>query len=386
MRLSLTPAVCAMVSLAVGAMVALAACGKPAAPPAQGPAAVSVAVPLKERVVDWDDFTGRFEAPEQVEVRARAGGYLQAVHFREGQIVRKGQLLFTLDPRAADAAQAAARAQAELARGELARAEQLLSAQAISKEEFEGRRSGAAVAEAALRARALDVEFTRVTAPISGMISQRRVDPGNLIAGGTSAGDVLATIVAVDPIHFSFDASEAQLLKYQRQAGSRAGAPVQVKLQDEAEPRWTGVVDYLDNRLDPQSGTARLRAVIRNPNGFLKPGMFGSARMMGSGAYEALLIPETALVSDGPRKIAYVVNAQNAVEARTLQLGPLNNGLRVIRGGLSPTDKVVVNGMQRVRPGAPVQPKTVTITRQAPGAPAAKGGSTAEPKTATPAG
>lgn len=380
MRLSATPALCA------AALFVLSACGKPAAPPPQGPPQVSVATPLRQRVVDWDDFTGRFEAPERVEVRARAGGYLQAAHFRDGQFVKKGQLLFTLDARPAQAQLAAARAQAEQARGELARAEKLLADQTISREEYESRRSAAAVASAALRARELDVEFTRVTAPISGLISQRRVDPGNLIAGGTSAGDVLATIVSVDPIHFVFDASEAQLLKYQRQTKNRNGAPVRVRLQDEAEPRWAGVVDYFDNTLDQASGAAQLRARINNPGGFLKPGMFGSARMIGSDAYEALMIPETAIVPDGPRKTAYVVTAKNAVEARVLELGPLTGGLRVIRKGLNPTDKVIVNGVQRVRPGASVQPKTVTIAPPAQPAPAPRGNAAAPPSTATPAG
>jgi len=378
MRVSLTLAICAM------AVFGLSACGNSAsAPPPQGPPQVSVAIPLNESVVDWDEFTGRFEALEHVEVRARTGGYLQAVHFREGQVVRKGQLLFTLDPRVAEAQLAAVRAQAQLAEGELARAETLLSAQAISREEFESRSSAAAVAGAALRARELDLEFTRVTAPITGLISQRRVDPGNLIAGGTSAGDVLATIVSVDPIHFAFDASEAQLLKYQRQAASRNGAAVQVRLQDETEARWNGAVDYFDNSLDQASGVARLRAVIRNPAGFLKPGMFGQARMTGSGAYDALLIPETALVSDGPRKTAYVVDAQDTVEGRVLELGPLSGGLRVIRGGLAPTDRVIINGMQRVRPGAKVAAKTVVISRPETIAPAIKGSPAAPPSTAT---
>ena len=365
------------------ALVLLSACD--AAPPA-GPRPapiVSVAHPLRERVVDWDEFAGRFEAPQLVEVRARTGGYLLATHFREGEIVRKGQLLFTLDPRTAEAQLAAARAQSEMANSELARAEKLLAALAISREEYERRRSTAAVNSATVRARNLDLEFTRVTAPISGLISQRRVDPGNLVAGGTSAGDILVTIVSVDPIHFVFNASEAQLLKYQRQAQGRTGAPVRVRLQDETEPRWMGVVDYLDNTLDAASGVARLRARVSNPNGFLKPGMFGSARMMGTGEYNALLIPETAIVSDGPRKVVYVVTANKSVESKILQLGPLTNELRVIRGGLAPTDQVVINGVQRVRPGATVQPKVVTISREASPAARTKGSPASPSSTAT---
>lgn len=347
------------------ASLALAACGAKEGPPVVAAPVVSVATPLQETVRDWEDFTGRFEAAQQVEVRARTGGYLQAAHFREGEFVRKGQLLFTLDPRPAQAQLAAAQAQAGQARTELKRAESLLAARAISQEEYDSRRSAAAVAEATLRARRLDVEFTRVTASISGRVSARRVDPGNLIAGGTSAGDVLTTIVSSDPIHFIFDASEAQLLKLQRQAGGVAAAPVQVRLQDEAEYRWSGTVDFLDNVVDAQSGSTRIRARIANPTGFLKAGMYGAARMGGAGAYQALLIPETAIVADGPRKVAYVVAADGGAQARPLTLGPQIDGLRVIRGGLRPDDRVVVNGVQRVRPGQKVQPKNTTITRQA---------------------
>lgn len=349
-------------AMIAAAAFAVTACGKkqPPAPPAP---MVSVAVPITQKVADWDDFTGRFESPARVDVRARAGGYLQAVHFRDGQFVKKGQLLFTLDPRPAQAMMAAAQAQAALARSDLQRAETLLAAKAISREEFESRKAAALVAEATQRARALDVEFTRVTAPVSGLISARRVDPGNVISGGTSSGDILATLVSVDPIHFVFDASEAQLLKYQRQNGGRSGAPVRIRLQDEVEPRWSGTLDYSANTLDDSAGSARMRAVIRNSGSFLKPGMFGSARLMGSGAYDAMMIPDTAIASDGPRKVAYVVAPSGEVQVKVLQLGPTSGTLRVVRSGLKPDDKVIVNGVQRVRPGVKVQTTTVAISR-----------------------
>lgn len=358
-------------ALAAAAAIATSGCGREAPPAGPPVPAVSVAIPVRQQVVDWDEFTGRFAAPQHVEVRARAGGFLQASHFREGQLVKKGQLLFTLDPRPAQAQLASVRAQAELARGELERAEALLAAQAISREEFESRRSAAQVAEAAVRARQLDVEFTRVTAPISGLISARRIDPGNVISGGTSGGDVLTTIVSIDPIHFAFDASEAQLLKFQRQAGREAGAPVQVRLQDETEYRWNGAVDFLDNALDDASGTIRLRVQIRNPEGFLKPGMFGAARMAGAGAFQALLIPETAIVAEGTRKMAYVVTPSGEVQPRPLTLGVLSGGLRVVRSGLRVDERVIVNGIQRVRPGQKVQARTVSIIDSAPSAAAA---------------
>jgi RND family efflux transporter MFP subunit len=355
------------VALAIAGL-ALAGCGKKEPPPPPPPQ-VTVATPLLQPVVDWDDAVGRFEAPQQVEVRSRASGYLQTAHFREGQFVRKGQLLFTLDPRPAQAQLAAARAQAAqataqlaLARSELARAQTLIGAQAISREEFETRRAAVAqqlaalqAAQAAIRARTLDVEFTRVTAPISGTVSDRRVDPGNLVAGGTSQGDVLTTIVATDPIHFVFESSEAQLLKYQRQNRSGQPTPVRIRLQDEAEYRRTGQLDFSDNALDSSSGAVRMRALVPNPGGFIKPGMFGNAQLQGSSAYPAMLIPDTAVVTDAARKVAYVVGRDGAVSAHTLVLGPISGGLRVVRSGLGPADRVVINGIQRARPGQKVK-------------------------------
>jgi RND family efflux transporter MFP subunit len=340
--------------------VALSGCGRPEGPPQMPPAQVSVATPLRQSVVDWDDFTGRFEAPERVEVRARTSGYLQDTHFREGQFVRKGQLLFTLDPRPAQALLSAARAQAQLAASDLARAETLLKAQAISKEEYDNRRAANEVAQATARARALDLEFTRVTAPTSGVVSDRRVDPGNVISGGGSTADVLTTIVAITPIHFTFDASEAQLLKTLRQKGQ--GGQVRVRLQDEADYRWTGRIDFTDNAVDDASGAVRMRAVVANPGGFLKPGMFGKARVEGGGAYDAMLVPEDAIIADGARKAVNVVNGDGTVTLKPVILGPLSEGLRVIRSGVRPDDKVIVNGGSRVMPGAKVQAKLVKIT------------------------
>ena len=324
---------------------------------------VSVANPLRQSVVDWDDFTGRFEAPEHVDVRARAGGYLQSANFREGQFVQKGQLLFQLDPRPAQAQLSAARAQAQLAASDLARAESLLKAQAISREEYDTKRAANEVAQATVRARALDLEFTRVTAPTSGVVSDRRVDPGNVISGGGSTADILTTIVSTTPIHFVFDASEAQLLKSLREKGK--GGKVQVRLQDEAEYRWTGTIDFTDNSLDNASGAVRMRAVVANPNGFLKPGMFGKAKVEGGQAYDALLVPEDAIVADGARKAVNVVAPDGSVTLKPVTLGPLSQGLRVIRTGVRPDDKVIVNGTARMMPGQKVQAKLVKIAPKA---------------------
>ena len=356
------------VATALG-VVALQGCSRPAeggAPPAPQ---VTVATPLVQQVEEWDDFSGRFEAPQTVDVRARAGGYIQNVHFSDGDYVRRGQLLFTLDPRPAQAALNAARAQLSqaqaqlsLAQSELTRAETLLSSQAISQAEADTRRgaveqaeAAVASANAAIRARQLELEFTRVTAPISGRVSDRRIDPGNVVAGGSSAGDILTTIVSSSPIHFVFEGSEAVLLKYQRQAREGA-APIQVRLQDEAEYSRTGTLDFTDNAIDPASGVVRLRAVVPNADGFLKPGMFGQGRLAGSGSYQAMLVPDAAIATDAARRVVYVVAADGSVAPKPVQLGPVVQGLRVIRSGLAANDRVVISGLQRVQqPGVKVQ-------------------------------
>jgi RND family efflux transporter MFP subunit len=368
----------------LAAVTSLSACGKPASPAAPAPP-VSVAVPLVQKVVDWDDFVGRFEAQQTVEVRARVGGYIQATHFKDGQQVTRGQLLFTLDPRPAQAALASAQAQlaqarAQAAQGasELARAQTLLAATAISKEEFEAKRaaslSGAGavdLASANVRARQLDLEFTRVVAPASGRISNRRVDPGNLVSGGSSTADVLTTIVSNDPMYFVFDGSEALLLNRQRQAIAGKPAAVKIRLQDETDYRWSGVLDFTDNAIDAASGAVRLRATVHNVNGFLRPGMFGHAQVVGSAPYMAMLIPDSAIAADGVRRVVTVVAADGATMGKPVELGPLIGSLRVVRFGLSPADRVIVNGGQRVlTPGQKVQANLVKIT-QTPLAPQA---------------
>jgi RND family efflux transporter MFP subunit len=349
---------------------ALAGCSssaedKAAAPPAMP---VTVATPIAQEVVDWDDYVGRFEAINHVDVKPRATGYLQSAHFTDGQYVRKGQLLFTIDPRTAQAALAQARAQlaraqATLAnaRTELARSRTLAASQAASVEEVESRtaavRAGAAdvaAAQAAVRAQSLAVGFTRVLAPISGRISERKVDPGNAV---TADETVLTTIVSTDPLHFAFEGSEALLLKYERQNGrDKTGTPVRIRLQDEADYVHAGTLDFVDNVVDTGAGTIRARAIVPNRDGFLKPGMFGHMRLAGTGAYRALLIPDTAVVTDAARRVVYVVAADGTVAAKPVQLGPLTGNLRVVRSGLSPRDRVVIDGVQRARPGQKVQP------------------------------
>ena len=332
---------------------------------------VTVSQPVQKNIVLWDDYVGRFEASQAVEIRPRVSGALDAIHFKDGDIVRKGQLLFTIDPRPFAASLAEARARAAsastalaLARAELARANRLIVDQAVSAEEVDSLRAAVQSAEASLAAaraqiqsRRLDVEFTRVRAPISGRISDRRVDIGNLVSGESAANaTILTTINALDPIYFAFDGSEALYLKQQRQkAGS---SQVEIRLQDEADYKWRGRVDFTDNALDNGSGTIRGRAVLSNPDYFLTPGMFGNMRLAAGGAQLALLVPDGAVVTDQARKLVYVIAGKDGtVEARPVDAGPLINGLRVIRSGLKPQDKVVISGVQF----AATAPKVQTI-------------------------
>lgn len=388
-----------LVPAALAALLVLGGCGGGAeSTPPPGAPPVTVASPLVEQVADWDEFVGRFEAIKRVEVRPRATGYLQGVHFREGQLVRQGQLLYTIDPRQAQAGQSQAQAQlaqAEAAlanaRTELARSETLAEQRAASQEEVEARRAAVrsgqaqvAAAQAGLRARRLDVGFTRVTAPISGRISETLVDAGNAV---TADQTVLTTIVSVDPIHFVFQGSEALLLKYQRQDGGvRNGAPVRVKLSDEDGFAHAGTLDFIDNALDSGGGTIRARAVLPNPGGFLKPGMFGNLRLEASQPYDALLVPDTAVVADAARRLVYVVGQDGMVNAKPVQTGPLRGNLRVIRSGLDRNDRVIIGGIQRARPGQKVTPQPGKI-QAAPPAPPAPPSSNAPPAaTARPAG
>ncbi|MFC5390176.1 efflux RND transporter periplasmic adaptor subunit [Brevundimonas bullata] len=372
------------VKIAVASVLMTAAlygCSKGGEAPAPQAPPVTVATPLARQVVDWDEVTGRFEATRSVDVRARVGGYIQAVHFKDGDFVRQGQLLFTLDARPAQAALASAQAQLSqaqaqltLARSEFARAEGLLASQAVSQAEVDSKRGAVAQAQAAvsaanaaIRARQLDVEFTRVTAPIAGRVSDRRVDPGNLVGGGSSAGDVLTTIVSSSPIYFVFDGSEALALKYQREARTGGPAPIRIRLQDETSYDRVGTLDFTDNAIDTASGTIRLRAVVPNADGFLKPGMFGQAQLAGGGSYQALLVPDSAIATDAARRVVMVVNADGSTATRAVQTGPLVDGLRVVRSGLKPTDRVIIAGGQRIQmPGMKVQPKNGTIAPVAP--------------------
>lgn len=372
-------------SLAIGAVALvlagavawkwLAPAESAAAPPP--PPMVEVAHPLARQVTEWDDYVGRFAPSKTVEVRPRVSGAVTQVLFRDGDFVRAGQPLFVVDPRPyraalaeAQADIASARSALALARSDYGRVAGLTGDEAMAQSEVDQLRARVRAAEAGLagaqaraRTRALDVEFSVVRAPISGRISDRRVDTGNLVSGeGGANATLLTTINAVDPIYFTFEASEALFLKAQRdRAANRAPAEVQVRLQDEAGYRWKGRLDFTDNGLDPRSGTIRIRASVPNPDGFLAPGLFGNMRLAGAGTVPALLVPDAAVQADQTRKVVLVVGKDGTVASKPVETGPLVGNLRVIRGGLSASDRVVIANTQAAMPGAKVKTRPGAI-------------------------
>jgi RND family efflux transporter MFP subunit len=381
----------------------LAGCAAKTAPPPPAPT-VTVATPLRLSVIDWDDYVGQFVAMDSVDVRPRVTGYLVSVAFRDGDYVAKGQRLFTIDPRPYEAAldQAKgqqARAQATLvnAKAQAVRGQTLLVARAMSQQAYDAlvAAQGQAAADlgsaqATVRAQALNLSFTTVTAPISGRVSDRRVAPGNLV---TADSTILTNIVNLDPIRFAFTGSEALYLKYQREnaAGTRTSSrrtanPVEIRLQDEPDYRWKGHMDFVDNAMDAGSGTIRGRAVVANPTHFLTPGMFGHMRLLGSGSYSALLIPDRAVVTDQERQVVYVVGADSVARMKPVDLGPLTDGLRVVRRGVNADDQVIIDGVQRAQGGHKVQTVLARIETVAPTMPAVDPGPPASTATAVGAG
>jgi multidrug efflux system membrane fusion protein len=358
--------------------VALSACGdKTPQQAASPPPPVTVAQPTKRTVTDWDEFTGRFEAVEEVQVRARVGGFVTNVEFKDGDMVHTGDLLYIIDPRPFEAVAeqangqlADARAKAELAKRELDRGLNLVQTSAVSEQVVDQRRqalqaahAAETVAEGALKAAQLNIEFTHVLAPITGRVSRHLVSVGNLVQGSEGGATLLTSIVSLDPIYIYFDVDEATYLKNNRLwfEGRRPSSrdtsnPVQVTLTGETNPSHDGKMDFLDNRLDLSTGTLRSRAVIPNKDLSILPGQFGRVRLIGSSPYETLLLPDTAIATDQSRKIVFVVKDDNTVEAKPVTLGPLDEGLRVIREGLKADDRVIVDGLQRARVGAKVSP------------------------------
>ena len=353
---------------------------------AQQPQAIPVGVskPIAKRITRWDEYPGRFEAVNTVEVRARVSGFIEKLHFRDGQIVKEGDLLFTLDRRpyqlAVDSAKAdAARYQATLqfALADLQRAEPLVKSGAISDQVFDQRKSTLSSTQAqllsaqvAVKTAELNLEWTEVRAAISGRISDHKVDIGNLVAGGQAASTtLLATIVTQDPIHFLFDISETDFLRYARQnlSGERASSrevssPVRIRLADEDGFTHEGKMNFVDNQLSTRSGTLRGRAIVDNKKDLLQPGLFGRLQLFG-GELDALLVPDSAIVSDQASKIVFMVGPDNVVKPAPVTLGTIVDGLRVIEKGLNPDDQIIIGGIANpaVRPGVKVAPQPAPI-------------------------
>jgi multidrug efflux system membrane fusion protein len=376
------PRLC-ILPLVVLIAAALSACSEKPPQAAAAPVPpVTVAQPVKRTVTDWDEFTGRFDAIEQVDVRPRVGGFVTNVEFKDGDMVHTGDLLYLIDSRPFEAvAEQAngqlsdARAKAELAKRDLDRGLTLVETSAVSEQVVDQRRqalqaahAAETVAEGTLKAAQLNIEFSHVLAPITGRVSRHLVSIGNLVQGsdnGTST--LLTTIVSLDPIYIYFDMDEATYQKNNRlwfegkRPSSRETAnPVQVSLTGETKPSHDGKMDFIDNRLDVSTGTLRGRAVIPNKDLSILPGQFGRVRLIGSAPYEALLIPDVAIATDQTRKIVFVVKDDDTVEARPVVLGPLDEGLRVVREGLKAEDRVIVDGIQRARVGAKVNPHAAT--------------------------
>ena len=356
----------------------LAACGEsqsqtPAAPP---PPQVTIAKPASKMIADQDEYVGRFVAVESVEVRARVPGYLEAIHFQDGQMVKAGDLLFTIDRRPfeialaqAQASLAQAKATLAFAESDLARAQGLAIGSVITQQTFDQRTQAKRSAEASVAAQqaaerqaALDLEFTELRAPVSGRIGDRRVSVGNLVTGGTSGNtSLLATIESIDPIRFEFTLDEASYLRYGDLTTDGAGAnrgltlPVKLKLLNESAFSHEGEMDFVDNAIDRSSGTIRARAVFPNPDGRFTPGMFARVRIAAAPPKDELLLPDAAIGTEQVRKFVLVVDADNVARPKYVTLGPVVDGLRVV-AGIAPDDNVIVNGLIRARAGAKVAP------------------------------
>src|SRR3984893_3786152 len=371
----------------------LAGCGDKPPAVAAAPPPVTVARPLQKKITEWDEYTGRFAAVNTVEIRARVSGYIDSIHFKDGQVVKQGDLLLVIDPRPYRLAVEQAKADVERANAKLEiaslcvqRGTPLARSPALTERELDTRKSTerdaagqVGSAEAALKQAELNLEWTEVRAPIGGRISDKRVDAGNLITGGPTGATLLTVIVSIDPIHFVFDGSEADFLHYLRlaTAGARPSSrdaqnPVSVRLADETEFSHQGRMNFVDNAVNPKTGTIRGRAVFDNKDGLLTPGFFGRLRLFG-GERDALLIPDTAIASDQSRKIVFTVADDGTVGTKLVEQGPIVDGLRVIRSGLAPTDRIVIDGLQRARPGPKVKPEDGTI------APPARSASTTTP-------
>jgi RND family efflux transporter MFP subunit len=375
-----------LATLAIALACLLAGCGEGQKQAAAPPPKVTVANPIKHTIVDQDEYVGRFVPVDVVEVRARVSGYLDKINFTDGQIVKQGDLLFTIDKRPFQNTLDQARANLETAKSnvaftqsDLARGQQLVRERTISEQIYEQRaqafrnaQASVAANEAMVRQAELDLEYTEPRAPITGRIGDRRVTQGNLVTGGAGGNTtLLATIVSIDPIRFEFTFDEGALLRYQRLAsgsnevGGLGGTAVRLKLLDETDFSHAARMDFVDNVIDRATGTIRGRAQLSNANGLFTPGMFARVQVPASAPYQALMIPDAAIGSEQARKFVYVIDQDNVARLRYVTLGQLVDDLRVIKDGLSAGDRVVVNGLMRVRQGQKVTPDVQPASPQA---------------------
>lgn len=350
---------------------------------------VEVSNPIFEKITEWDEYTGRFEASNRVEVRARVSGFLESVHFIDGQIVKKGDVLYKLDDRPfkieldqANADYGQAMASLTTAQDNFDRVQSLRESGALSIEEYDRRKQALEFAKASIHLSQakvdnakLNLEFTKVTAPIAGLVSRDKVNLGNLIDGGSSGSTLLTTIVSTSPIDFYFTGSESDYLRYVRLArnGERGsarseGIPVFIKLQDEDDFLHEAKMDFVDNEIDNSTGTIESRAVLENKDHLLEPGMFGKARLMGGAEHDAIMIPDDIIGTNQSIRFVYVLGDENTVAIKNVTLGPLHsNGLRIIREGITKDDKLITNNIQKLRPGIAVAPVETPLEKSKSG-------------------
>ena len=343
---------------------------------------VSVASALERNVQEWDEFTGRLEAVESVEVRPRVTGYIDSVNFAEGSVVKKGDLLFVIDPRPyqaelskAQAELSRAIARVELSNTDVERSEKLLGVKAVSREEYDQRlnaqreaQANVEAARAAVTTAKLNLEFTRITAPIGGRVSRAVVTSGNLVTGGSTQATLLTTVVSIDPMYVTFEGDEQVYLKYgelarrgDRQSSRDAANPVLMALANEQGFPHKGAMTFVDNQVDSRTGTIRARASFENKDGYLTPGLFARVKLLGHNSHRAVLVDDRAVGTDQSQKFVYVVDKDNKVAYRSVKVGRLTDGLRIVQEGLEPGENVIVNGLQRVHPGVVVAPEKVAM-------------------------
>jgi len=366
--------------LAFVTLVTIAGCGKQndsGAKPAQAPPSVKIAQPLAQDVTEWDEYTGRIEAVSSVDVRARVSGYLEKVNFKAGEMVKKGDLLFQIDPKPftaqlnyAEAELERAKTKRELAKNDLVRAESLFRGKAISEEEYDARSKGlreavATVnsAEANVYTARLNLDFTRIRAPIDGRIGRELITEGNLVSGGGGDATLLTFIVSTNPVYVYVDADERSVLKYRRQSNDLGAGqtPAQLAVADEADFPHQGLLDYIAPREDSATGTVTLRGVFANPDGLLSPGFFARMRVRGSAPYPALLLPDRAIATDQAQRFVWVVNQENQAEYRKVVLGAPVGQSRVIKEGLKAGEWIVIEGLQKLKPGIKVNPERISL-------------------------